>query len=206
MIDAALGGLAAVRALTLRTVAPLTQQQLEFSPRAGRWSIGEVLDHILLAEAAYRAEISLLIDLKRGGQRPHIARSFADMNGAPFHLPDLVMSWLAVPLGIMNQFIPDALRDLAVEYAIVPVRNPDQATPRPRRPGADLRAELVSSPEAMRALIASNADLDFTEMISAHPLTGVSNVERMLTFLARHERRHQKQIDRVRRDPRYPRV
>ena len=172
MIDAALGGLAAVRALTLRTVAPLTQQQLEFSPRAGRWSIGEVLDHILLAEAAYRAEISLLIDLKRGGQRPHIARSFADMNGAPFHLPDLVMSWLAVPLGIMNQFIPDALRDLAVEYAIVPVRNPDQATPRPRRPGADLRAELVSSPEAMRALIASNADLDFhTDSADAVMLT-----------------------------------
>ena len=52
-----------------RTVAALTQPQLDFSPRTGRWSIGEVLDHLLLVEAAYRSEIAQLVELQRSGRR-----------------------------------------------------------------------------------------------------------------------------------------
>ena len=46
--------LASARAQTLSLVATLTQRQVDFSPRAGSWSIGEVLDHLLRAEDNYR--------------------------------------------------------------------------------------------------------------------------------------------------------
>ena len=199
-----LNELASARAQTLRLVAPLSQPQLDFAPRPGKWSIGEILDHLLLAEGLYRGEIARLIELKRAGRRPYIKRSFDDINVSPLHLPDVVLPWLTLPLAVMNIFVPAIVRELATEYIPLPMRNPDRATPRPRRRGEDLRAGLVSSLAETRALLATHADLDFREMVSEHPLMGASNVPQILTFLARHERRHQSQIGRVRADPRFP--
>ena len=56
-----------------------------------------------------------------------------------------------------------------------------------------------------RAVIADNAGMDFTSMISEHPLTGVTNVAQIFGFLTLHERRHHTQMERVRMNPRFPR-
>ncbi len=195
---------ASVRAETTRLAEGFAQPQLDFSPRAGRWSIGEVLDHVLLAQQLYHGEIGRLIDLKRAGRRPYLKRTFADINVAPFFVPEAVLPWLETPFTVINWFIPGVVVDVATRYAVLPMRNPDRATPRPRRPGAELRAELIASLRETEALLAANADLDFREMISEHPLTGVSNVPQILHFLARHEQRHQTQIAAVKSDHRFP--
>lgn len=195
---------ATARAATVRLVAPLNQTQLDFSPQPGKWSIGEVLDHLLLVEVLYRKEIERLIALKRAGQRPYIRRTFADVNVSPLYLPDMLLPFLALPLTIANMFIPSFVRDLATEYAVIPTRNPDGTTPRAHRPAAELRADLLTSQAYIREVLVVNADLDFSEMVSEHPLTGASNVPAMLAFLARHERRHQGQIARLKADQRFP--
>jgi len=195
---------ATARAATVRLVAPLNQAQFDFSPQAGKWSIGEILDHLLLAEALYRDEIGRLIALKREGQRPYLRRTFTDVNVSPFYLPDVVLPFLTLPFPIANVFMPSFVRDLATEYAVIPTRNPDRTTPRARRPAAELRAELLTSQAYIREMLMVNADLDFSEMVSEHPLTGANNVPAMLAFLARHERRHQGQIARLKTDQRFP--
>lgn len=195
---------ATARAATIRLVASLNQAQLDFSPQTGKWSIGEVLDHLLLVEELYRREIARLIALKRAGQRPYIRRTFADVNVSPLYLPDVLLPFLTLPLTIANVFIPSFVRDLATEYAVIPTRNPDGTTPRARRPAAELRAGLITSQAYIRELLAENDDLDFSEMVSEHPLTGASNVPAMLSFLARHERRHQGQIARLKAEARFP--
>jgi uncharacterized damage-inducible protein DinB len=192
------------RAATLQLVAPLRQEQFDFRAKPTRWSVGEIVDHLLLAEALYRREISALIDLKRAGKRPYLRRSFDDVNVSPFGLPDAFLPWLGPPLTLANVFLPSFLRELAVEYAVIPMRSPGPTTPRPRRPAGDLRAELLASSDETRRLLAANADLDYREMVSEHPLTGASSIPDMLTFLARHERRHQRQIAAVRSDLRFP--
>jgi uncharacterized damage-inducible protein DinB len=194
----------AARASTLKLVAPLSQAQFDFSPQAGKWSVGEVLDHLLLAETLYRDEIARLVRLKRAGRRPYLSRSFAEVNVAPLYLPDLVLPWLTLPFMIANVFIPVFVRDLATEYAVIPTRNPDRTTPRRGRSAVDLRAELRTSQAYLRDLMSENADLDFHEMIMEHPLTGANNVPAMLAFLARHERRHQGQITRLKTHRRFP--
>ena len=199
-----LNALASARADTLRLVASLTQQQLDFSARSGQRSIGEVVDHLLLSEGMYRDETARLVQLKRAGRRPYLRRSFDEINVSPMHLPDVVLPWLAMPLTVMNYFVPAVVRELATEYMPVPMRNPDRATPRARRRGDELRAGMLSSLAETRALLTANADLDFREMVSEHPLMGASNVPQILAFLARHERRHQGQIGRVKTDPRFP--
>jgi uncharacterized damage-inducible protein DinB len=197
---------ASVRALTIAAVGPLSEAQLEFSPRPGRWSVGEIADHLLLAEDLYRGIVVQLVGLARAGQPTVRQYSFAEVNVAPLHLPNAVLSWMAVPLSLVNRVIPDGVLSLMMEYPILPTRTPDVARPRAGRPGADLKADLAGSIVMTRALIESNADLDFNQLISEHPVTGRTNIAQILTLLARHERRHQGQMEGVRADPRFPAV
>ncbi len=195
---------ASARALTLAAVGPLVQAQLDFSPRPGRWSVGQIADHLLLAEDLYRGEVVQLVELARAGQPTYRRRSFAEVNVAPLHLPDAVLSWMEALFAYMNRLIPDRVLSLVTEFPIVPTRNPDVATPRPGRPAAELKADLAASMAKTRLAIESNADLDFYQLVSEHPVTGMTNVAQILTFLARHERRHQGQMEGVRVDPRFP--
>lgn len=197
---------AGVRAETLATIGPLTQAQLDFVPRPGKWSIGEIADHLRLSEALWRGEIGRLVALAAAGKRAHLKHSFADINVSPLHIPDTVLSMLEVPFGIMNRFVPDALIGFVTEFPILPTRNPDVATPQPRRPAAELTADLKAAIDETRELIDGHANLDFERMVCEHPLTGVTNVPQILTFMARHERRHQGQMDRVRSESGFPRT
>lgn len=204
MIERAFAEFAAARGDTLRLTDRFTQPQLDFSPGPGRWSVGEVLDHLLRAEDLYRGEIGRLVELARTGQRPYLRRTFDDVNVAPFFMPDVMLPLFDLPFSIMNRFIPDAVRDWAVQHPLVPIRNPSVATPQPRRLGVELRDELVSSLERTRSLLMTNVDLDYTQMVSEHPLMGPANVPQILSFLSRHERRHHAQINRVISDSRFP--
>jgi uncharacterized damage-inducible protein DinB len=198
--------LASARADTLRLVATLTQVQVDFSPRPGSWSIGEVLDHLLRAEGLYRDEIHRLIELKRAGRKPYLHRSFSDVNVRPAFLPAAFMPLLEIPFSVMSAFIPDVVVDAMTEIPFVAVKNPDAATPQARRGAPELQGELAKSIDDTRQLLERNADLDMTELVFSHPFTGFSNVPRVLRFLAMHERRHQGQIARVKSAPNFPRA
>ena len=201
-----LGDLAASRAQTLRLVAVLTQPQVDFSPRQGSWSIGEVLDHLLRAEALYRSEIRALIDLKRAGRKPYLRRTFADVNVGPAFLPQPLLPLLDMPLTMMSAFIPDIVVDALTEFPLVAVRNPDIATPQGGRDVTELRGALAQSIDDTRVLLEANQDLDLRRLVSHHPFTGASNIPRILRFLAMHERRHHGQITRVLSHPGFPRA
>jgi uncharacterized damage-inducible protein DinB len=195
---------AGVRAQTLAMLAPLSQAQLDFSPRPGRWSIGEIADHLRLSELLWRDEIGRLVALARAGKPARLKRSFAEVNVSPLHIPTGVLSMLEGSFSFINRFVPDAVIGLITEFPILPTRNPDAATPCTHRPAAALAVELTAAIDETRRLISDNADLDFEAMTSEHPLMGANNVPRILTFLARHERRHHGQIDAVKTASRFP--
>jgi uncharacterized damage-inducible protein DinB len=199
-----LDGMDGARARTLEMVASLSQRQLDFAPGPGRWSIGEVLDHLLAVDRLYREEIAALVALARAGRRPYLRRTFRDINIAPLFLPDALLPWLDLPLSLLNRVTPDAVRDVLTRLPIVPSRRPDRGAPRARRPGPELRRELATSLAGLRALVDANADLDFRTLVLEHPVTGVSHVPRLLAFVAEHERRHQRQIDGIRRHRQFP--
>ncbi len=194
------------RAQTLSLVATITQHQMDFSPRPGSWSIGEVLDHLLRAEDLYRTEIGYLIALKRAGQQPYIRRTFSDVNVGPAFVPRPLLPLLEIPFSVMSAITPDVVVDALTEFPLVPVRNPDVAAPRAHRDAIELRGELGKSIDDTRRLLEANRDLDFRELVSQHPFTGFSNVPRILRFVAMHERRHHNQINRVKANPNYPRA
>src|SRR5688500_15980870 len=71
-VEQSLNEFRATRAGTLAMVKGLTQEQLDFVPGPNRWSVGEVLDHMVLAEGINKDQIARLIELKNAGRDPRL--------------------------------------------------------------------------------------------------------------------------------------
>lgn len=184
----------ATRARTLAMARGLTQKELDFVPAANRWSIGEVLDHMVLAEGINRDQISQLVELKKAGRTPRLNLSFSDLNISVAYLPRSVLPILELPLTLMNMLVPDSLRNYLTRNRLVPFQNPDAAAPRRGRTASALISDLTDSLEQTRALFQRNAHLDFAEMVLTHPLLGSYDVPGLIRFMSAHEQRHQSQV------------
>ena len=184
----------ATRARTLAMVEGLSQTQLDFVPGPNRWSIGEVLDHMLLAERLNREQIARLIQLAREGQRPELILTFSDLNISIVGVPRSLLPLFETPLTCMNMFVPESLRNYLTRTRLIPFRNPDPATPHHGRSAADLCGDLVASLQETEGVFQKNADLNYDGMIVQHPLLGRYDVAGLLRFMSAHEERHQSQI------------
>src|SRR2546423_6765360 len=187
----------ATRAHTLEMAGGLTQAQLDSRPARGGWSAGEVLDHILLAEATNRGQVAKLIELKRAGRRPELRLTLSDLNVSVAHVPRSVLSLLETPLTIMNMFVPDGLRNYLTRNRLVPFQNPDVATPRRGQPAGRLRDDLAASLRETEALFENNPDFDYGGMIVQHPPLGRSGVPGRARVMSGHRQRHQTPRDRL---------
>ena len=189
------------RARTLEMVRKLSQYQMDFAPAPGKWSVGEVLDHLILGQRLNLCYITEVIGMKKAGHRPVLQLGFEDVDVSIAHVPKNILPALEVPFTVLNIFLPNKVRDLMTRYRLVPARNPRLTSPRRSRPADELRNELIDSLRETEALLESNADLDFSEMLIQHPLLGNNDVPGLLRFLALHEQRHQSQIESVLRSP-----
>src|SRR5215218_5313237 len=85
------------RSRTLALAEQLSQEQLDFTTATGKWSTGEVLDHLLLAERVNRNQIAELIELAKAQQKPFVRRTFADVNVSIAYIPKSVLPIFEVP-------------------------------------------------------------------------------------------------------------
>jgi hypothetical protein len=193
------------RAGTLRLCSAITQAQSEFAP-PGKWSAGEVLHHLLLAENLYRGNFAQLIELQKSGQRPILRRSFADLNTSIAYIPKPILPMLEIPFTVMNMFVPSVVRETMMQFRLVPAQNPDVITPKKGQPVNDLRAALQASYDEMAALFNANPHLDYRGMTYQHPIMGSNNALQMMRIVALHERRHQSQIRDLLRLPQFSKV
>lgn len=193
-LAAALDRFAATRAGTLELLGGTSQEALDVRPAPGRWSAGEVFDHLVLAERINCAEIGELIRLARAGEPARIRRSFSEMDVSVAYIPKAALPWLELPFTVANLFVPGCVRDLLARSRLLPAQNPAAATPRPGRPAAELAADLGESLAATVGLVTADGDLDFRAMHFSHPLLGSSDGVGILRFMALHEERHQEQI------------
>jgi uncharacterized damage-inducible protein DinB len=206
MYQADLALFRAARHRTLELIDGLTQAQTAFSPGSGQWSVGEILDHLLLAEALNRREIAELIAMKKSGRRPHLQRTFADMNVSIAFSPTSMLPYFEVPFRVLNMVVPRCAREFMTRYRLVPAQSPDAGMPHKDRPIGELRQELRHALQEMEALFEANPTLDYRTMMHQHPLIGVNNAVQLLRIIAYHEQRHQSQLSDVLRHPAFPRV
>jgi uncharacterized damage-inducible protein DinB len=204
MFQASLEMFRSARSRTIALVDQLSQEQLDFTSATGKWSTGEVLDHLLLAEKVNRDQIVELIELKKSQQTPFVRRSFADVNVSVAYIPKSVLPVLEIPFTMLNTFVPTSAREFITRHRLIPAQTPDIATPRKGRLAAELREELADSFKKTETLFKDNPDLDYCEMQVQHPLMGTNNVPELLRFMALHEQRHQSQINNTLASPRFP--
>ena len=82
---------AGTRRKTLELAGSLTQEQMDFSPGRGKWSVGEVLDHLIQVDRVFRQELD------------ELRRRWTAKDGGPVRLVrTLSESGLKLPL------VPDA--------------------------------------------------------------------------------------------------
>jgi len=178
-------------------VKELSQSQMDYRPAAGRWSVGEVLDHLILGQILNLSYISEMIEMKKSGQRPIKKLSFADVDVSIGYIPKSWLPALETPFMVLSLFIPASFRDFMTRYKLVPAQNSEITTPRRARPANELRDDLASSFKETETLLESNADFDYSEMVIQHPLLGTNDIPGLLRFLALHEQRHQSQVNNI---------
>jgi DinB superfamily len=204
MVNANLERFRSIRARTLAMVQELSQVQMDYARAPGTWSIGEVVDHLILSVDIIRDDVAELIELARAGKQPLLYRSAAEFNITTFFIPKCMLPFLEVPFNFLGMFVPDSVREFFVRYRLIPARAADTATPRRGRSVAELHNGLRSSLEALEALFAANPNLDYNKMRHQHPLLGSQDVPHLLYIMGLHEQRHQAQISDLLTDSRFP--
>ena len=190
--------LRATRTETLRLSSGVGQRQSELAPAAGKWSLGEVLDHLLLAEYYYRGVFVKLVELNKSGvRRPVVNSSFAEVNTSIGYIPKAILPMMEVPFTLFNKFVPSAVRETMIGLRLLPVQNPDMAEPRKGKPIDELRAALEASYAETACLFRDNPNACYREMRYQHPLMGDNDALQLLRIVALHERRHQAQIEEI---------
>ena len=194
------------RSRTLRLCAGMTQSQSDHSPGVGKWSAGEVLDHLLLAEKLYRDIYARLIQMQKAGQRPVVHIGFDEVNTSIAFIPKAMLPMLEIPFTMLNLFVPTKVREAMIQFRFLPAQNPDVAVPQKGKSIKELRRALLASYEETAALFDANPALDYRWMRYIHPLMGDNTVLDSLRVVSLHERRHQTQIEEILRSRQFPKV
>lgn len=154
----------------MAVVRTLSQTQADWRPAPDRWSVGEILHHLILSNRSFALVVGKLVE--RGRREGLAAR------------PDGRRSW-------------PRLRTIADVRASGPVRNPDRVTPTHGLPVEQLRRELVESHQAVALQIPDLAGLDLAALRFPHPLGFELNLFQWADIAGAHERRHLHQIETV---------
>ena len=204
MVQKNLDQLRAVRLYTLAMIQDLSQEQLDYIPEPGQWSVGEQVDHLILAEQVLRRDMAILIERAQAGQTPYLYRSFAEFNARPAFIPEYVLPWLEAPFAVFSMVIPASVREYVVRNVPFPAQAPDIMLPRHGRTKAELCEELNAMLHETETLFASNPPLDYNNMRHQHPLFGIQTVPQLVRTLWLHEQAHQDQIARILASPQFP--
>jgi hypothetical protein len=162
----------------LSSAEGLTIEQTEFRPEPEAWSIADLLHHLALTDEAASKLVFLM--LTRAGEESF--PSDPDPDGS-------VLDSIATVVGkAENQ----------------KAKAPERVRPRSHVPVADAVARLRASRATVVATAEALSAFDLTQMIHPHPFFGPLNAYQWLLVTGWHERRHTRQIERVKASPGFP--
>lgn len=114
------------------------------------------------------------------------------------------MPLMAMPLTVMNLFVPQALRETVLRFPILKAKNPKISEPAPAKPIAVLRDQLMASIARTEGLFAGALPANAGRVTVSHPVFGRNTIPNIFGLMAAHEERHGMQIGNVLRQPGFP--
>ena len=197
----------ALRTIRERSVAQLqnlSQEQADFAPAKGTWSIAQNADHVLLGEKLYRTQIGRLMDLARAGGKTTLEIGFDEINPSLAFIPNEVMALMAAPLTFVNRFVPGIVRETIIRYPLIPATTPSVMEPAKTRPIAELVEHMATSIAATEELFRDRVPANLRTVTMSHPLLGNNNVQDIFGLMCAHEARHQDTIKKISENRLFP--
>ena len=163
-------------------VAPLDDEQCNWSPAPGAWSIAQCIDHLNVANARY---FGAACDAVEDARSKGLTRS-----------GPIASSWFG------RRFIATLEPPVRIKS-----RTPRTIRPADRRHKAEIWPEFVRQHTHMRACVQQWGNVDLNRARFRNPLGpfGVVRAGTALRIIAAHDRRHLWQASRVRAAPGFPR-
>ncbi len=162
----------------LEAVKDLAPEQTDFRPAPGSWSIDDVLHHLALAEEASAKLMSFF--------RERAAKEAVGPDPSP---ESSVLSSIESLLGRAGDQKASA---------------PDRVTPRSKVEAPLAIARLESARSRILEGFESLSSLDGAKLTYRHPFFGELDLYQWLLVGGWHERRHTRQIERIKSDSRFP--
>jgi hypothetical protein len=166
------------RAGLLASVAGLSREQLDFRPSAESWSIGEVLHHLALAHEATAKLMSIMV---RRARDENVPRD-----------PEPERSVLSAIDGV----VPGVEEGKASA--------PDRVVPQSYLAPEEALARLEASSRRVVGAVETLSAFDLSSLRFPHPFFGELDAYQWLLVTGWHERRHTKQIERIRASAGFP--
>lgn len=166
------------REALLAEVEGLSPTQLDHKPTSDAWSVSEVLHHLALAAEATVRLANVMRD--RMAERPPPA----DL------LPEESV------LGSIDALVAGADEGKAVA--------PDRVTPRSYVPAEESLARLRAAQMKLLEILEALSPYDLRELTYRHPFFGELNLYQWFLIGGWHERRHTRQIERIKSSPGFP--
>ena len=193
----------AVRRQTLARVEGLDQKQSDYRPGRGKWSVGEVLDHLIKLDDLIVRELGVAIERRRLGL-PFVYRGIADIDTSLPWVLKPVLPFFEVPFSVFNTALPQPVRRALTGNRRIPVQAPKIIEPRFGRPIETLRQELDAAFDTLERQQAENSRIDLNRVYYYNPITGLASVAGLYRFVSNHEQRHQKQLLDILQDRSFP--
>ena len=195
------------RETVIQSVSGFSEAQIDFRKRPGKWSIGEILDHLVLSTEFFTEEVGELIRRARkapSGKRVSLTRTFDDVDFSLPLMPRPVQRMVQIPMQIMSAFVPSPVRETFVRIPVFAAQSATRLEPRAGRSLQELEKDLKESVERLERLLQDNKNLDFSRLIHRHPFMGKNDIAALIRTTELHDRRHLDQIQALAEHSRFP--
>jgi len=193
----------AIRRETLALVEGLDQEQSEFRPAEDKWSVGQVLDHLLKLDELVIRELEITLDQRRSGL-PFVYRSLGDVDTTLPWVLRPILPFVEIPFSFFNAVFPQSWRRALTGNRNIPLQAPGIIKPRSGRPIDTLREELRLTYDVLEQQQNDNEKYNLNNVYYYNPITGLNSVAGMYKFIANHEERHQGQLRDILDDASFP--
>jgi len=193
-----------VRKVTLERLAGLSQQQVDFTPAPGKWSIAQIADHLTLTDGLFHPVFRQMIERARAGNEAIIHIDIREMDPTIGHIPRTIMPIVAPAFSLFSTLLPHAVRETLLRIPLVPSGAPTLSMPRSGLTANQLRTNLAEALAATEHLLQTGLPAGFERMRAEHPVLGINTPAEVLDLMSAHEERHQRQIRALLNAPGFP--
>jgi hypothetical protein len=168
--------------------------------------VGEVAHHVGLTEDFLIRSAGEILSSAGEGGRVTKKVSLDQLPLGPQFVPHSVLRlpFVLGPITLMSRVTPRFVQSVILANPLIKARTAPQLEPRAEIPRRELLGFLARVRRSTLSTLEAVKDRDLSQFCWRHPLMGSQDIYGVVDLMASHDQRHERQIDRITRHPRFP--